>query len=70
MKGDEYEKATERLDLSKTGAADFLDVNYTTSKRWMYNRHPVPRAVEMLLRLMIKYKVTVAEALSLVRKSK
>jgi hypothetical protein len=36
----------------------------------MYNKHPVPRSVEMLLRLMIKYKVTVAEALSLVRKSK
>jgi hypothetical protein len=66
MKGEEYEKLIERLDLSKVEAAKFFAVDYTTSKRWMYNHSPIPLAVQMLLRVMVKYKLTVADVLSLI----
>jgi hypothetical protein len=70
MKGKEYEKIIERLALSKGGAADFLDVDYTTSKRWMYDKHPIPRPVAMLLRVMIKHKLTVTDVLNTLGRSK
>jgi hypothetical protein len=40
--------------LSQVGAARFLGVNDTTSRRWIAGRHPIPDSVAMLLRLMIR----------------
>jgi len=68
MKGEEYQRIVERLDLTKGGAAEFLDVDYTTSKRWMYNKHPIPRSVALLLRVMIFHKLAVADVLALLKR--
>jgi hypothetical protein len=57
MTGAEYEKAIARLDLSLVEAARFLGIDDTTSRRWVKNISPVPRAVAILLRLMIRYRL-------------
>ena len=49
MNGAEFQKAIERLGLTQVGAAKFLGVNETTSRRWIANRHPVPPPVAMFI---------------------
>jgi hypothetical protein len=68
MNGDEYAKAIERLDLTQVEAARFLGVDDTTSRRWVADRSPVPRAVTMLLRLMIRYRLSPDHVQTLVAK--
>ncbi|MCD9821172.1 hypothetical protein [Bradyrhizobium japonicum] len=58
MDGAEYQRAIKRLDLTQVEAARFLGVDETTSRRWVAERSPVPRAVAMLLRLMIRYRLS------------
>jgi transposase-like protein len=58
MNGTEYSKAIARLDLTQVEAARFLGVDDTTSRRWVADRSPIPRAVAMLLRLMIRYRLS------------
>ena len=68
MTGDEYEKAIERLDLSQVAAARFLGVDDTTSRRWIADKHPIPDATAMLLRVMIRYKLTPNTVAALMKK--
>ena len=52
MTGSEYQKVIAHLGLSQVGAAQFLGVNDTTSRRWVADKHPIPTAVSKLLRVM------------------
>jgi DNA-binding transcriptional regulator YiaG len=67
MNGAEYRKALTRLKLSPPDAARFLNVNDTTSRRWITNRHPIPHSVTMLLRVMIKHELTSNDVLALLK---
>jgi hypothetical protein len=58
MTGDEYREAIEKLKLTQVGAAEFLGVDDTTSRRWIADKHPIPDATVMLLRAMVRYKLT------------
>ena len=66
MNGAEYLKAIQRLDLTQVEAARFLGVDDTTSRRWVSEKSPVPRAVAILLRLMIRYRLAPDHVMSLV----
>jgi hypothetical protein len=68
MNGAEYEKAIARLDLTKVEAARFLGVDDTTSRRWIGDKSPVPRSVVILLRLMIRYRLSPDHVQTLVAK--
>lgn len=61
----EYREAIESLGLSQVGAARLFGVDPRTSRRWALGELPVPRAVELALKLMLKHGVTVADAQSL-----
>jgi DNA-binding transcriptional regulator YiaG len=50
----EYRYALDQLGLTQVAAAEFLGVNARTSRSWASGRSPIPRAVEMLLGLMIE----------------
>lgn len=61
----EYREAIKSLGLSQVGAARLFGVDPRTSRRWALGELPVPRAVELALKLMLKHGVTVADAQSL-----
>lgn len=61
----EYREAIESLGLSQVGAARLFGVDPRTSRRWALGELPVPRAVELALKLMLKHGVTAADAQSL-----
>lgn len=61
----EYREAIESLGLSQVGAARLFGVDPRTSRRWALGELPVPRAVELALKLMLKHGVTVADVQSL-----
>jgi len=65
MTADEYREAIERVGLTQVGAAEFFNVADTTSRRWIAGRHPIPDAVAMTLRLMIRYNLTPAKVRSI-----
>ena len=61
----EYREAIESLGLSQVGAARLFGVDPRTSRRWALGELPVPRPVELALKLMLKHGVAVADAQSL-----
>jgi hypothetical protein len=69
MDGKEYERAIGRLALTQVGAARFLDVSDTTSRRWKSNAHPIPHATAMLLRAMVLNGMT-PDAVAKIRRVK
>jgi plasmid maintenance system antidote protein VapI len=68
MTGDEYEKAIEMLGLTQVAAARFLGVDDTTSRRWIADKHPIPDSTAMLLRVMIRYRLTPKSVTALMKK--
>ncbi len=54
----QYREAIARLDLSQIAAGKFLGVNARTSRHWALGESPVPHAVFLLLRLMVKLKLS------------
>jgi hypothetical protein len=54
----QYREAIARLNLSQVAAGEFLIGNPRTSRRWALGESPVPRAVALLLRLMVRLKLT------------
>jgi DNA-binding transcriptional regulator YiaG len=54
---DELRKALDQMGLSQVRAACLFGVNDRTVRRWIKGDQPVPRLVEIVLWLMIKYKV-------------
>lgn len=61
MTADEYRDAIKRLGLSQTAAGEFLGVNPVTSRRRATGAVKVPPECAMLLRLMLKLKLTPAK---------
>lgn len=62
----ELRHAIDRLGLSQVGLATFLNVDPRTARRWAAGDLPVPRAVALLLHIMIAKRLSVArvEAIS------
>lgn len=58
MTGKQYRKAIDALGLSQVGASKFFGVSTKTSPRWARGEAPVHPAVAMLLRVMLRYKLT------------
>lgn len=54
MTPDELRDALAALKLSQLGAAKLLDVDTRTMRRWATGDKPIPKAVEMVLRLLIE----------------
>ena len=52
--GPRYRVLLDKLDLSITGAARFLDRDERASRRWASGTAPVPAEVAMLLTLMVE----------------
>lgn len=57
MTSDQFRAALAALGLPVTGAAKVFGVNQRTAQRWASGEQDVPRAVEIALRLMIRFKV-------------
>lgn len=60
MTADEFRSAIEALDLSQVKAAKFLGVMPRTSRRYA-GPGPIPPPVAILLRYMIRHKLTADE---------
>jgi hypothetical protein len=58
MKAKEYRAALAALRLSQGAAAKFLGVDPRTSRRWALGEVPVPRPVALLLRVMVRHKLS------------
>lgn len=56
MTGEQYAEAIEALGLNQITAAKFLNVVRRTSNGYA-NGQRIPRAVQLLLNLMIEYKI-------------
>ena len=54
MTADQYRTAISRLNLNQREAAELLGVSLRESQRWACGERPVPRAVELVLRLSRK----------------
>lgn len=46
------------LELSQVGAARFLNSDARTMRRWVRGEHIIPTPIAMLLRLMVRRKLT------------
>ena len=68
MNGKELREMIERLDETQVGLARFLGYDDSTIRRWIYDEYRVPIHVEMLLRVMVKCKLTTDKVAALVRK--
>ena len=58
MDGKMYRRTIEQLDMTPSEAADFFGVNETSERRWANGTHAIPRAVTMLLSVMMRYNLT------------
>lgn len=54
----QYREAIARLGLSQVAAGEFLIGNPRTSRRWALGESAVPKPVALLLRLMIRLKLS------------
>lgn len=54
----QFEKALKDVGLTQRGAAKFLGINERTVRHWVKGTNPVPRAIELLLKVMISYRTT------------
>jgi hypothetical protein len=59
MTGSEYQKAIERLGMTTDSAAHFLGIDPTTSRRWIKDPRPIPHSAALLLRVMLRYRLSV-----------
>jgi hypothetical protein len=62
MTPDEYRKIYAALGLTQVSMGRFLGFDARTSRRWAAGNLQVPQHVEMLLRIMIKYKISPNDA--------
>ena len=63
MNPDAYKDALARLGLSQAGAARLFRVHERTSSRWANGLQDIPKAVEIALKLMIRFHVKPASFL-------
>lgn len=66
MKKKRYRSILEELELSQQAAADFLGVDERTCRRWALGEMPPPRAVALLLELMVSQGIRPPQALELI----
>jgi pyocin large subunit-like protein len=57
MSPSEFRAALAALGLPVVGAARVFGVNQRTAQRWASGEQEVPRAVELALTLMVRFKV-------------
>jgi pyocin large subunit-like protein len=57
MSPSEFRAALAALGLPVVGAARVFGVNQRTAQRWAAGEQEVPRAVEIALTLMVRFKV-------------
>ncbi len=62
MNSRQYLDAIAHLGLSQVAAGHLFGVNPRTSRRWAAGDQPIPKAVALALRLMVKHKVSVNTA--------
>jgi hypothetical protein len=65
MNATEYRRAIKRLDLNQSSVAVLLDIDPSTSRRYAASQ-PIPRAVALLLRMMVKRDISADEARALI----
>lgn len=69
MNADQYRAAIRKLGMTQRGAAKFLSIGERTSRRFAADGN-VDRPIAMLLTIMLQYKITPDEALSLIREKR
>lgn len=61
MTSNQYRAALAKLGLSQLAAARLLQADGRTSRRWALGERSIPPTVAVLLRLLLKGKVTAAD---------
>ena len=61
MTGKEFLEAIDRLGLSQSGAARFLDYNPRTIRRWVSGEHEIPWVIELLFWSLKRCKTPIYE---------
>lgn len=61
MTANQFRHAIDRLGLSQVGAARLVGADPRTGRRWALDERPVPECVAILLRLLLKGKITIAD---------
>ena len=56
MTPQEYRAAITELRLTQVAAGRFLGVTPRHSRRWVAGDHPIPKSVDLLLRLMLHFR--------------
>ena len=59
MDADEYREALDKLKMSQVAAGEMFEVGSRTSRRWALGEARIPRAVAMVLNLMVKKRLKV-----------
>jgi hypothetical protein len=54
----QYRKYLNVLELSQQRAAKMLEIDPRTSRRYALKERPIPEAINIVLRLMLKYRLT------------
>lgn len=70
MNSEEFNAALEKLDLnlvSQIERAAFFGITERQQRRWETGEGNIPRAIAMLLSLMIKYKIAPDRALTIAK---
>lgn len=53
----DYQSAIARLGLTQVGAGRFFGYNDRTVRRWAEGEQPIPRIIEIVIWLMLKFNV-------------
>jgi hypothetical protein len=61
LNAEQYRDALSCLGLSQVGAAQMFGVNERTSRRWALGESAVPKLVALVLYLMVRFKVRLAD---------
>lgn len=61
MTANQFRSAIDRLGLSQVGAARLVGADPRTGRRWALGERPVPECVAILLRLLLKGKITIED---------
>ena len=59
MDADEYRNALDKLKMSQEAAGEMFGVGSRTARRWALDEARIPRAVAMVLSLMVKKKLKI-----------
>jgi hypothetical protein len=61
MNAKQYRQALERIGLTQLAAGDLLGVGARTSRRWALDEARIPTPVAILLRLLLKKRITLKD---------